>query len=293
MNPGFLYALGAYAMWGLFPIYFKWLQAVPALQVIGHRIIWSFVVLVGFIVCTRQWPRLRASLSLPVVLPYLFAGALLSVNWLIYVWAVNANYIVETSLGYFINPLVSILLGRIFLGERLRPLQLIPVVMAAAGVLYVTYAYGSLPWIALSLAGTFGCYGLIKKMATLGSLHGLTLETGVVFLPALGYLMFTEWNGTAAFGHSGAVPAVLMVGAGLVTVVPLLLFASAASRISLTMNGMMQYLAPTLQFLIGVFVYREPFSRDLLIGFSLVWIALVFFTAEGFYMHKARYKVQG
>src|SRR5690606_20654754 len=185
---------------------------------------------------------------------------------------------------------VSILLGRIFLGERLRPLQLVPVVLAATGVLYVTYAYGSLPWIALSLAGTFGCYGLIKKMATLGSLHGLTLETGFVFVPALADLMFAEWSGTGEFVHSGAVPALLMVGAGLVTIVPLLLFASAASRISLTLNGMMQYIAPTLQFLIGVFVYHEPFSKDLLIGFSLVWIALAFFTAEGLYTHRKRYR---
>jgi len=293
MQAGFLYALGAYAIWGLFPIYFKWLQAVPPLQVISHRVIWSFAILIGIIAGTRQWSQLKAALSLRAAKPYFLASVVLSVNWLIYIWAVNAGFIVETSLGYFINPLVSMLLGRIFLGERLRPLQLVPVVLASTGVLYVTWAYGSLPWIALSLAGTFGCYGLIKKMATLGSLHGMTMETGFVLVPALVYLAFTEWNGTAMFFHTGAVTTVLMVGAGLVTIVPLLMFASAASRISLTMNGMLQYIAPTLQFLIGVFVYHEPFSRDLLIGFSLVWIALAFFTAEGLYTHRKRYKVTG
>lgn len=290
MQAGFLYALGAYTIWGLFPIYFKWLQAVPPLQVISHRVIWSFAILIGIIAGTRQWSQLKAALSLRAAKPYFLASVVLSVNWLIYIWAVNAGFIVETSLGYFINPLVSMLLGRIFLGERLRPLQLVPVVLASTGVLYVTWAYGSLPWIALSLAGTFGCYGLIKKMATLGSLHGMTMETGFVLVPALVYLAFTEWNGTAMFFHTGAVTTVLMVGAGLVTIVPLLMFASAASRISLTMNGMLQYIAPTLQFLIGVFVYQEPFSRDLLIGFSLVWIALAFFTAEGLYTHRKRYR---
>lgn len=293
MNPGFLYALSAYAMWGLFPIYFKWLQDVPAPQVISHRIIWSFAFLLGFIVCAGQWQRLKVSLNVRVVLPYLAAGVLLSVNWLIYVWAVNANFIVETSLGYFINPLVSIVLGRIFLGERLRPWQLLPVAMASVGVVYLTWAYGSLPWIALTLAATFGCYGLIKKIARLGSLHGLALETGFVFMPALVYLALMEQSGSGHFGHAGAASAMMLVGSGLVTIVPLLLFASAASRISLTMVGIMQYIAPTLQFLIGVFVYHEPFSRDLLIGFSLVWMALVFFTAEGLYVHRTRYVPQG
>src|SRR5690606_21876419 len=293
MQAGFLYALGAYAIWGLFPIYFKWLQAVPPLQVISHRVIWSFAILIGIIAGTRQWSQLKAALSLRAAKPYFLASVVLSVNWLIYIWAVNAGFIVETSLGYFINPLVSMLLGRIFLGERLRPLQLVPVVLGSTGALYVKRAYGSLPWMSHSLAGTFGCYGLIKKMATRGSLHGMTMETGFVLLPALVYLAFTEWNGTAMFFHTGAVTTALMVGAGLVTIVPLLMFASAASRISLTMNGMLQYIAPTLQFLIGVFVYHEPFSRDLLIGFSLVWIALAFFTAEGLYTHRKRYKVTG
>ncbi len=290
MNVGFLYALSAYVIWGLLPIYLKWLQVVPALQVISHRIVWSFIFLTVFIVLTKQWRRLKATLNIRLIGLYLLAAGLLSVNWLVYVWAVNNGRIVETSLGYFINPLLSIVLGRIFLGERLRALQLIPVILATSGVLYIAYAYGTLPWIALALAGTWGMYGLIKKIATLGSLHGLTMETGFVFLPALGYLIIMQWSEEGQFGHNNVVLVALLMGAGLITIVPLLLFASAVSRISLTMIGMMQYIAPTIQFLIGVFVYHEPFSRDQLIGFALVWIALVIFTFEGFYVYS---KVRG
>jgi chloramphenicol-sensitive protein RarD len=178
MNKGMLYALGAYIMWGLFPIYWKWLQDVPALQVIGHRIGWSFVLLMLVIVGTRQWTKFRSTLTPRVLGIYFVAGLLLSVNWLIYVWGVNAGRIVETSLGYFINPLLSVLLGMIFLGERLRPAQWFAVGLAAFGVIYLTWTYGSLPWIALSLAFTFGLYGLLKKIAPLGSLYGLTLVFG-------------------------------------------------------------------------------------------------------------------
>ncbi len=288
MNKGMLYALGAYIMWGLFPIYWKWLQDVPALQVIGHRILWSFLLLVVVILATRQWTKFRSTLTWRVVGIYLTAGVLLSVNWLIYVWGVNAGHIVETSLGYFINPLLSVLLGMIFLGERLRPAQWVPLGLATAGVVYLTWTYGSLPWIALSLAFSFGVYGLVKKMAPLGSLYGLTLETGLVFLPALAYLLFVESSGQGAFGHTDVLSNVLLIGAGVVTTIPLLMFASAARRIPLTMVGVMQYIAPTLQFLIGVLIYKEPFSTTRLIGFSLVWIALVFFWAEGYIAYRAR-----
>ena len=172
---------------------------------------------------------------------YLIAGILLSCNWLIYVWGVNAEHVVETSLGYFINPLLSVLLGMIFLKERLRPMQWLPVGLAASGVIYLTWAYGSLPWIALGLAFTFGFYGLVKKTSPLGSLYGLTLETGWVFLPALGYLIYLESIGQGSFGHAGSVSDFLMVASGVVTAVPLLMFASAAKRIPLTMVGIMQY----------------------------------------------------
>jgi chloramphenicol-sensitive protein RarD len=288
MNKGLLYALGAYIMWGLFPIYWKWLHAVPAAQLIGHRIIWSFLLLLIVLLATRQWTKFRATLAWRVVGIYLAAGVLLSVNWLIYVWGVNAGHIVETSLGYFINPLLSVLLGMIFLGERLRPAQWIPLGLATTGVIYLTWTYGSLPWIALSLAFSFGVYGLVKKMAPLGSLYGLTLETGLVFLPALAYLLFVESTSQGAFGHTDMLSTLLLIGAGAVTTIPLLMFASAARRIPLTMVGIMQYIAPTIQFLLGVLVYKESFETDRLIGFSLVWIALIFFWAEGYLAFRAR-----
>jgi chloramphenicol-sensitive protein RarD len=288
MNKGILYALGAYIMWGLFPIYWKWLQAVPALQVIGHRIVWSFVLLVVVIIGTRQWKKFRATLTLRILGIYFVAGLLLSVNWLIYVWGVNSGHIVETSLGYFINPLLSVLLGMIFLGERLRPAQWFAIGLAAFGVIYLTWTHGSLPWIALSLAFTFGFYGLVKKVAPLGSLYGLTLETGLMFLPALGYLIFAESTGQAAFGHIGNVSILLLVGAGVVTTIPLLMFASAARRIPLTMIGVMQYIAPTLQFLLGVLIYKEQFATSKLIGFGMVWIALIVFWTEGLAAHRAQ-----
>jgi len=288
MKSGIWYALGAYVLWGLFPIYWKWLQHVPALEVIGHRIGWSFILLMIVIIVTKQWRKFRSTLTRRVLGLYLIAGILLSFNWLIYVWGVNSEHVVETSLGYFINPLLSVLLGMIFLKERLRPLQWLPIGLAALGVIYLTWTYGSLPWIALSLAFTFGFYGLVKKTSPLGSLYGLTLETGWVFLPAIGYLIYAESVGQGAFGHTGVVSDLLMIGAGVVTTIPLLMFASAAKRIPLTMVGIMQYIAPTLQFLLGVLIYKEPFTSTSLIGFSLVWAALIVFWIEGMYARQAQ-----
>ena len=283
MKKGILYGIGAYGLWGLFPIYWKWLQGVPAIELIGHRIAWSFALLAAIILATRQWGAFRKAISSKrVALIYTAAGLLLSVNWLTYVWGVNAGFIVETSLGYFINPLLSVLMGVVFLRERLRPWQWLPVGLAAAGVLYLTLAYGQLPWIALTLAFTFAIYGLVKKVAPLGSLFGLALETGSLFLPAVGYLVLAEAGGTGSFGHAGFGSSLLMAGAGVVTTVPLLMFASAARSIPLSLVGILQYIAPTLQFLLGVLVYREPFTHDQLIGFSIVWLALVIFTVEGF-----------
>jgi chloramphenicol-sensitive protein RarD len=288
MSKGLWYAVGAYITWGLFPIYWKWLHQIDAVQLIGHRIGWSFIMLMVFILVTRQVRALReAALKRRVVAIYFVAAILIGINWLVYVWAVNANYIVETSLGYFINPLLSVLLGVIFLRERLRPLQWLPVVLAAAGVVYLAVTYGRLPWIALTLAFSFGLYGLVKKLAPLGSLYGLTLETGILFLPALIYLVWADVNGTGAFLHSSLTTDLLLVGAGAVTTIPLLMFASAARSIPLSMVGIMQYIAPTLQFLLGVLVYKEPFDQTHLIGFGIVWLALLIFGVEGFLAHRA------
>ena len=283
MNRGILSGIGAYALWGFFPIYWKFLHDVPALQVIGHRIGWSFVLLLAYIVARGQWRAFRASaMSWRTIGIYSIAAVLLSFNWLIYVWGVNAGFIVETSLGYFINPLLSVLLGVIFLRERLRPMQWIPVGIAAIGVGYLTFVYGRLPWIALSLAFTFGFYGFVKKLSPLGSLHGLTLETGIVFPVAVIYLVFVGFSGSGAFLHDGPLVDVLLVGAGLVTTIPLLMFASAAKQIPLTIVGLLQYIAPTLQFLIGVFLYKEPFDQAHFIGFAIVWAALIVFAIESY-----------
>lgn len=283
MNKGILNGLGAYALWGFFPIYWKFLQNVPALQVIGHRIGWSFLFLLLILLITRQWKSFRASALTPKTLAiYSVAAVLLSVNWLVYVWGVNAGFIVETSLGYFINPLISVLLGVIFLRERLRAAQWVPITLAAAGVTYLTVSYGRLPWIALTLAFSFGFYGLVKKLAPLGSLYGLTLETALVFPIALIYLAVVDLNGAGAFLHEGPVTDLLLIGTGIVTSIPLLMFASAARQIPLTMIGILQYIAPTIQFLIGVFLYHEPFDRSRMIGFSLVWIALIIFWVENY-----------
>ena len=288
MKKGILYGIGAYVLWGFFPIYWKVLHQVPALQVIGHRISWSFIMLVAYILITKQWQAFRsvALTSWKTIGTYAIAGVLLSINWLVYVWGVNAGFIVETSLGYFINPLLSVLLGVIFLRERLRLAQWIPVIIAAAGVIYLTFIYGRLPWIALTLAFSFGFYGLVKKLAPLGSLYGLTLETGIVYPVALIYLAIVEFNGTGTFLHDTAVINFFLIGAGLVTTIPLLLFASAAKQIPLTVVGLLQYIAPTLQFLIGVFIYREPFDHSHLIGFGIVWVALVIFWVENYLAHR-------
>ena len=288
MKQGILYGIAAYGLWGFFPIYWKFLREVSALQIIGHRIGWSFLLLLAYILATRQWGEFRsASFRLKTAGIYTAAAALLSLNWLIYVWAVNANYIVETSLGYFINPLLSVLLGVFLLRERLRPLQWLPIGLAAIGVGYLAIVYGRLPWIALSLAVTFAFYGLAKKLAPLGSLFGLALETGIGFPVALFYLGLVEAAGAGAFLHTSVTTDLFLIGAGVVTTIPLLLFASAAKRVPLTLIGLLQYIAPTLQFLIGVFVYKEPFDRAHLIGFVIVWCALVIFAIESYHANRA------
>jgi chloramphenicol-sensitive protein RarD len=203
------------------------------------------------------------------------------VNWLVYIWAVNAGFVVETSLGYFINPLVNVFFGVVFLHERLRPLQWVPFGLAGMGVLYLTITYGSLPWIALALAFTFGLYGLVKKLAPLGSFYGLTMETAILLIPALLFLILADVRSTGAFGHAGLATNALFAFTGVVTAVPLLLFGAAVRKINLSLLGILQYLAPTCQFLIGVLVYQEPFTPSRLVGFSLIWVALLFYTLEG------------
>ncbi len=289
MNKGILYAAGAYFIWGLFPFYWKVLGNVPALQVLGHRILWSFILVFGITLVSGQWGDFRRNaLHGKMVLIYIIAAVLIAINWLTYVWAVPAGYVVETSLGYFINPLVSVLLGVIFFHERLRLQQWIPIGLAAFGVIFLTVVYGSLPWISLSLALSFGFYGLVKKSAPLNSLQGMTLETGILFLPALVFLAWMEILGKGSFLHVGALENWMLAGAGVVTTFPLLLFASASHRIPLSMMGVLQYINPTLQFLLGTLVYHEPFTLERFIGFAIVWVALILFGLEGIYARRKK-----
>lgn len=277
-----MHAVGAYVLWGFLPVYWKAIQTVPALQILGHRIVWSFLLMSALILLRKEWPNLRAALSVPRTLAiYLLAAGLLAVNWLTYIWAVNAGRVVESSLGYFINPLVSVMLGVVFLRERLRLWQWLPIVLAAIGVLALTSSYRSSLWIALVLAFTFGLYGMVKKVAPLGSFYSFSLEISILFLPALGYLILADMQSIGAFWRSGLTTSLLLAGTGLVSSLPLLLFGSAARLIPLSALGILQYLAPTCQFLLGVFVYHEHFTPQRLSGFILIWAALLFYWLEG------------
>jgi chloramphenicol-sensitive protein RarD len=274
--------VAAYVIWGLVPIYWRLFRHVPAIQVLGHRIVWSLVLLAILVASARRRGRAPHSvISLHVVGLYAVAAVLIGINGFLYVFAVNAGFIVETSLGYFIAPLVNVLLGVVVFRERLRPLQWLAVALAAAGVLHLALAYGTLPWIATGLALSFGSYGLVKKKAPLPPVQGLTLETAIQFAPAIVYLLILQRNGEGAFLRTGALADVLMIGSGVVTVGPLLLFASAVQRVPLSVIGILQYIAPTIQFLLGVFVFHEPFSRTQLVGFAIVWTALAVFTIDG------------
>jgi len=281
MNKGILYAVGAYFLWGLLPIYWKALHDVPSTQIVAHRLVWSLIFVGLALTVRRNWAWLRKAVRQPrILLTFTLSGTLLTVNWLVYIWGVNAGFIVETSLGYFINPLVNVLLGFLILKERLRPAQWLALSVALGGVLYLTFSYGAFPWIALTLAFSFGIYGLIRKTAALNSAEGLFLETAVLFLPAAGFLVLQQARGVGAFGHVDMTTMLLLIGAGAATSIPLLLFAAGARRITMTSLGLLQYMAPTLQLLIGVFLYHESFEPARMVGFGLIWLALALYTFE-------------
>jgi chloramphenicol-sensitive protein RarD len=282
---GVWYAIAAYVIWGMFPLYWRELQQVPSLQVIAHRIIWSCVAVLVLMLAVRGRGGWR---SVPgrVFALYALAAVLIGFNWFLYVYGVNADLVVQTSLGYFMTPLVNVLMGVIILRERLRTAQWASVVIAAAGVAYLTNAYGQLPLLALGLALTFGSYGLIKKKAPLPALEGLALETSILFIPAVIYLVIADRQGGGAFLRSGTSVDMLLMLGGPVTLVPLLLFGAAVQRVRLSVIGITQYIAPTIQFVLGVFVMREPFTRTQLVGFVMVWIALVVYVADGVWPRK-------
>lgn len=277
-----LYAAAAYAAWGLFPVYFKALQPIAPMEILMHRMLWSLLFLAVVIAWRRQWAWLGDVVRRPKVLAGFAASAiLLSSNWFIYIWAVNNNRVVDASLGYFINPLFNVLLGFLILRERLRPVQWTAVALAAAGVAWLTWQGGQLPWVALTLAVTFGLYGLLRKTASLGALEGLALETLLLFPLALAYLAVLTLQGRNGFASAPLSLQLLLAAAGPITAIPLLLFAAGARRIPLSVLGLLQYIGPTLQLLLGVWLYHEPFGGSRMFGFALIWGALAVYSLEG------------
>lgn len=286
MNRGIVFGISAYILWGLLPIYWKALDRVGSFEILAHRIVWSMALLLVIVGVRRTWPRIRALTRLSLV-RLLIAGGLLAQNWAVYIWAVNNEHIVESSLGYFINPLINVVLGVVILRERLDSIQWAAIGIAATGVAYMTITVGKIPWIAFVLAGSFGLYALLKKqMVALGPFESLTVEIALVIVPAFVFLVYLGANGDGSFGTAGPRTTSLLILTGLATALPLLLFGAAATRIQLSTIGLLQYIAPSMQFLIGVFVYGEVVGQDRLIGFILVWIALAIYTGSGLIRHR-------
>jgi chloramphenicol-sensitive protein RarD len=282
MRTGILSAASAFLCWGLFPLYFHAIGEVPPLQILAHRMLWSLLFLVIVLLVRRQWKWLAVVRQPRIFGSFIASAVLLSVNWLIYIWAVNNGHVIESSLGYFINPLVNISLGYLLLKERLRPAQWMAIAVAALGVAWLTWQAGTVPWIALALAFSFGGYGLLRKTAALGALEGLSFETMVLFPVAAAYVIWLTVNGQNAFINTDSTSTrLLLMAAGPITAIPLLLFASGARQIPLSVLGLLQYLSPTLQFLLGVWLFHEAFTPDRLVGFVLIWAALALFAVEG------------
>lgn len=289
MKKGMLASIGAYLLWGILPVFWKALQAVPPGEILLHRMVWSLVFLLLLLSLRKQWSWLReVRRSRKILVSFIGSALLLSINWYTYIFAVNSGHIVEASLGYFINPLLNVLLGVFLLREHLRGRQWIAIAVAGAGVIYLTFEYGHLPWIALTLAFSFALYGLLRKTAALGSLTGLSLEMMILFIPAVSILLYLETTGAAHFGSDGLAVNSLLVLTGLATTLPLLLFAYGAQRVMLSTIGILQYIAPTLQFLLGIYLYHESFTTTRLIGFICVWTALIIYTLDGLLVRRQR-----
>jgi chloramphenicol-sensitive protein RarD len=287
MNPGLAYAALAYVCWGLFPLYFTQVKAVPALEVVLHRTVWSLVFVLVVLAVLKRWSWLPATLRNPRVMgAFALSALLLSCNWLVYVWAVQNHHVVDASLGYFINPLVNVLLGYLVLKERPRPVQWAALGLAAAGVAWLAFQAGHVPWISLTLAISFGIYGLLRKLATLGALEGLALETMLLAPLGAAALLVWAWQGHSSFTPEQPSNMAWLLAAGPLTAIPLLLFGAGARRIPLATLGVLQYISPSLQFCLGLWVFREAFDPARLIGFVLIWAALLAYSAEGFWNNR-------
>jgi chloramphenicol-sensitive protein RarD len=281
-SAGIAYALGAYLWWGLLPLYLRLLAPTPTAEILAHRISWSFATMLILLVCLRRLAWIGPALARPALLGrFGVTAVLISVNWLLYIWSINAGHVVDASLGYFINPLVNVLLGAALLGERLRRGQKFPLAIAALGVAWLTWQAGAPPWIGLALAVSFSLYGLLRRSAPLGALEGFTVETALLTPCALGYLLWQFGHGGLEFAAAPSGMRWLLIAAGPMTTIPLLLFAAGARRISFSLLGVLQYLSPTMQWLTGIFVLHEPFDPHKAVGFGLIWIALLLYAADG------------
>jgi chloramphenicol-sensitive protein RarD len=284
MRSGILSAASAFLCWGLFPIYFHAIGDVPPMQILAHRMLWSLLFLVIVLAVRKQWAWLELARKPRVLGMFIASALLLSGNWLVYIWAVTSGHVIDASLGYFINPLVNIMLGYLLLKERLRPAQWGAIAIAGLGVAWLTWQAGTVPWVALVLAFSFGAYGLLRKTAALGALEGLSFETMVLFPVAVAYVAWLTVNGQNVFLNTESdTTRWLLVAAGPTTAIPLLLFANGARQIPLSVLGVLQYLSPTLQFLLGVWLFQEAFTASRLVGFVLIWSALALFAAEGLF----------
>ena len=286
---GTLFAFLAFLIWGLSPIYWKALHGVDAFEVILHRILWSFIFLMPLVVIGRQYSEFKRTMTNAKMVAILLATSILvGANWLIYIWAVNNGRVLEASLGYYINPLVNIVLGMVFLRERLRRAQTVAVVLATAGVLFLTVRYGVFPWVSLALAFSFGIYGLIRKVVSVSALVGLTVETLLLTIPAAVWVFHLHRAHTGAFLQSGGHTDLLLVGTGILTATPLLLFNLGAKRITLATLGFIQYTAPTGMLLLGITIFGEPFTRTQAVTFGLIWTALAIYSWDSVRMHRKR-----
>lgn len=283
MNTGILYAALAFLVWGLFPLYFHAISDVTPLEILAHRMVWSLLFLAIVLAVRRQWGWLPKLLNQPKVLAGFVASAIfLSSNWFIYIWAVNNGHVIDASLGYFINPLVNVLLGLLVLKEKLRRGQWLAIGLAGCGVAWLTWQGGQLPWIALLLAATFGVYGLLRKTAALAALEGLSLETMLLFPLAVAYLGWLSWHGQNTFLTTpSTLTRWLLVASGPITAVPLLLFAAGARRLPLSVLGLLQYISPTMLLLLGAWLFRESFTAERMTGFMAIWAALALYAGEG------------
>jgi len=284
MKRGTWLAVAAYLIWGLLPIFWKQLHHLPPLEILGHRMIWSFAFLAMILAHRGQWPAWRAAFKNKRTRHiYMGTGAIISGNWLTFIWAINNGYLVEASLGYFLNPLITVLLGVLFLKEKLRRMQWVALGLVLAGVAIPMLQYGRVPWIALILAFSFAFYSLLKKSGPLESIPSMGMETGWMLIPGLTLLIVLQVKGQGAMGHAPAADHLFLFLTGLATAGPLLLFTAAARIIPLSRIGVLQYIAPTLQFILGITLYHEPFTRAQAIGFSLVWAAIAVYLGEGLY----------